>query len=103
MSATTPGSSDSLAFAVGEIAILTGTDWPGDEGMECEIVRLPTGSFYIDAEGDEIEADEYVILQDEEEWICPPECLRKKRPPRGCDKLVSWDDVPYFNPTEVAA
>lgn len=91
-------------FAVGEIAIFWQPEDPhGHHNTECEIVgglRKRTARVYRTDITFTEAGYRIKMASDGSVWSCQPEYLRKKKPPSELNQLVSWDDVPLFNPTK---
>lgn len=94
--------SDSLTFAVGEVAILCNTAY-GNDGLECTVIgscpwrkcrvtnEIEEGFFYL------------VKTTDEEIYAAEPRQLRKKRlPGREDHQLTTWDKC-LWRPKQVNA
>lgn len=103
--------SDSLSFALGEVAILVqpeGTMKMKDgvpTGSEVTVVSGLILMRFRHSDGSEfgVMHGYRITVQDGRQFGCPPGWLRKKRPPQREDQqLVSWD-ICAWKPKQVAA
>jgi hypothetical protein len=87
-------------FQVGEVCECSGPNAsPG--WHECVILALPGHDRF---RGRGKHQTHYVIeirgmpSHTDGAWQCPEHRLRKKRPPRGCDRKVEWQDCAWRPP-----
>jgi hypothetical protein len=90
-----PGEIAELCNLAGREAIFNGTDVTIVEGLADRLIVSPLN-------GLPHRAVTYIIAFNEWKRVaCPPEHLRRKKPPRDDLHVVSWNTVPMWSPGRV--